>query len=241
MATDSTTQQAPPAQHQDADAPTPAPLAPVDGAPVDGSAATFSWNFLPDAQAYQLQIGTTPGFEDVICTIDAGDATHLTVYEMLPEDGSVFYWRIRARTAEDWLPWSAPQPFEAATDEQVEAYTSAQASADAAAEEREEEAESDLLPPFLSGETPRWRTALVMSIMVVSFVALSVLLVDVALDLATADPDAPATVEGSISTPPTNYEVLDAEAGTYQIPVEQAMNRLAEQENAAPTRWTVPE
>jgi hypothetical protein len=243
MATETPTQQQTASPTSRDEGPAPEPIRPVAGAPVDGSAATFSWTDLPEATTYRLQIGSTPAFEDVICTVDAGRATQLTVFEMLPEDGSMFYWRVRGRGSEGWLPWSEPQPFEAATDEQVEAYAAAQeapAQPDPTSDEQSLQDETDsLLPPFLSGETPAWRTVLVMSIMVISFAVLLALLADVALDLSTASTDPIATVEGETSSPPAQYELLDAETGTYQIPVEQAIDRLAQQ--AETTTWQVPE
>lgn len=228
------------------DAPTdvPEPITPQAGAPVDGPAATFSWTGIAEASAYRLEIATSPAFDDVVCAIDTGASTHLTVYEMLPEDGSMFYWRVRGRSADGWLPWTAPQPFEASTDQHVETYETARETSRAKAEARatqEEEEQQALLPPFLLGDTPRWRTALVMGVMVVSFVALIVLLADIALDLGASPTETAPTVDASTSPPPTQYDVLDAATGTYQIPIDRAIERLVEQEAASSAEWEAPE
>lgn len=219
-------------------------VTPGTGAPVDGSAATFSWTPVMEASTYRIEIATSPAFDDVISTIDTGASTHLTVFEMLPEDGSMFYWRVRGRNADGWLPWSAPQPFEASTDQHVETYEAARTPTPAREEApttQEEEEPATSLPPFLLGDTPRWRTALVMGVMIVSFVALVVFLADVALDLWESPAEPAPTVDATTSTPPTQYDVLDAEAGTYQIPVEQAIERLAKQGDASTSEWEIPE
>ena len=224
----------------------PEPIQPVAGAPVDGSAATFSWHPVPGATRYRIEIGPSPGFdedEDTVL-IDAGFSTHLTVFDMLPEEGTIFYWRLRAGTPEGWLPWSAPQPFEASTDQHVLEYEAAREASRAEAEmraTRDEEAERSS-PPFLSGDTPLRRQVLVLGIMLVSFVVLMVLLVDTTLDLRRTPTASPSTRgDATTSTPPTQYEVLDAEAGTYQIPVDQAIDQLARQETEQPTAWQIPE
>lgn len=93
--------------------PAPTLSAPTAGAPVDGSAAVFAWESLPGATAYWLQIADDPAFQSLRFDAPVGEATSLTLYASLPEDGSTFYWRLRAGDGTDWHAWSAPAVFAA--------------------------------------------------------------------------------------------------------------------------------
>lgn len=98
----------------------PAPTTPVDGAPVDGHAATFEWMPLPGVDGYEIQVAPTSEFETLVANVPVRDTNVLTLYSMLPENGVTFFWRVRGVLRNGRLTeWSAPSEFAAATDEDV--------------------------------------------------------------------------------------------------------------------------
>lgn len=156
----------------------PTPTSPTDEAPTDGRAAVFTWEPVPDALRYELQVAPSDAFEAPVVTVPLDDTTHLTLYDLLPEDGSTFFWRVRAVGAgADASPWSAPAALTAATDEDVIAYEAQQereaadaleradAEAVATAAERAE-AES----PVLTARSSAALTTGIAIIMVASFI-----------------------------------------------------------------------
>ena len=140
---------------------TPTLLVPTAGQPVDGSAALFEWTPVSGAQTYHLQVATDAAFEDVLYTVETGPTTLMTLYELLPEDGSTFYWRVRATTHRGDQPWSEGAPFQAQTDQHVQEHESAQQSAASLHASQPDlpdgQAQDDAViePPFLTGETSR--------------------------------------------------------------------------------------
>lgn len=157
----------------------PQPIAPVGGMPVDGSAVTFSWTEAPGALTYRLQVAADTGFEQVVCTLEAGSTTLFTLLEMLPQDGSVFHWRVQAQTALGWQPWSSPETFKARTDQHEIAFRAKQETAvrqgappSAVAQTGapvEAAAEPEL---YQVGHTSKGTMALVLTVMLIAFAAI---------------------------------------------------------------------
>lgn len=108
------------AAEQDASPTAPTPTRPVDGAPADGQSADFQWDAAPAASGYQVQVAASKDFDAPVVDLTLDRTTSLTLYGMLPDDGSTFHWRVRAllpgrRTS----PWSDAARFTAATDDDV--------------------------------------------------------------------------------------------------------------------------
>jgi len=65
-------------------------------------------------------VAPTRNFEEIAANVPVRNTTMLTIYAMLPEDGSTFYWRVRGiRQNGSLTDWSDPATFDAATDEDV--------------------------------------------------------------------------------------------------------------------------
>lgn len=98
------------------DAP-PMPLHPesTQGAPVNQNAVHFSWDDIPEASGYRLQVATTEDFADPDVDLTVDRTTAVTLYEVLSADADVYYWRVRPlfRVA-DPGPWSSPVSFRVA-------------------------------------------------------------------------------------------------------------------------------
>ncbi|MBI1225309.1 MAG: T9SS type A sorting domain-containing protein [Bacteroidetes bacterium] len=72
-----------------------AATAPTDGAAGQETLPVFGWTALPNAQTYEIEIATDPGFTNIV---DSG--TGLTSAQFTPsitlDDNQVYYWRVRA-------------------------------------------------------------------------------------------------------------------------------------------------
>lgn len=137
------------ASAKDADA--PAPVKPVDEAPVDGQAAVLEWDPAPDAAGYHIQVARPDAFASPIVDLTLDRTASLTLYQMLPEDGSTYQWRVRAlKSGGRTGTWSAPATFTAASDEDVISYEAEQQQR--AAAEAEEEANANALESVRAAE-----------------------------------------------------------------------------------------
>lgn len=91
------------------DAP-PVPLHPNTRAQsvVEAAAVPFSWEDVPEASGYQLQVARTENFEDPELDLTVDRTTSITLYDELPHDESAtLYWRLRPLfRGADPGPWS---------------------------------------------------------------------------------------------------------------------------------------
>jgi len=90
------------------DAP-PVPIHPVEGDAVDARLATFTWEPVPEASGYQIQVGTSEAFDESVVDVSFDQVTSVTLADALPEKASVLCWRARALFPNDTSgPWSDP-------------------------------------------------------------------------------------------------------------------------------------
>ena len=151
--------------------------------PVDGSAVSFSWTEAPGARTYHLQVAADAGFEQVVFSLEAGQTTLFTLLEMLPQDGSVFHWRVQAQTASGWQPWSPAETFKARTDQHEIAFRDKQetavkkASQPAAAQTGAPAEAAAELELYQVSHTNKGTMALILTIMLVTFAAICIYMV----------------------------------------------------------------
>jgi hypothetical protein len=153
------------------DAP-PVPLhpEPTHDAPVDQSAVPFSWEGIPEASGYQLQVTRTEDFADPDVDLTVDQITSFTLYEVLPEEAATYYWRIRPlfRVA-DPGPWSSPVAFAVAP--------SASDTEDLAPEAADPQASAQAAGPVTQARTSRGFSLAVSLIAVLSFLATVALII----------------------------------------------------------------
>ncbi|WP_263840590.1 DNA-binding protein [Salinibacter sp.] len=141
----------------------PVPLHPTSNQtpPLDQSAVPFTWEAVPEATGYQLQVAPADAPEDPVvdCTVD--QTTSVTLYDMLSGTGTSFRWRVRPlfRVAEPG-PWSDPVPF---------------AVAPPADEERAPEGGTPRAGARIAGPATQARTSTTLSLTVSLFAVLSFL------------------------------------------------------------------
>lgn len=166
----------------------PQPTAPVDGAPVDGRSATLEWSAAPGVDAFEVQVAPTETFDTLAADVPVGSTNVLTIYSMLPEDGSTFYWRVRGVRRNGTLTeWSVPAALTAATDEDVIAHAEdlerqAEQEAEQEAIERAAtaSARAEAESPVLHGSTSSTMAYSVSWIMLLSF-AITIYLITVSV------------------------------------------------------------
>ncbi len=92
----------------------PVPLHPTSDQdpPVDESAVPFTWEGVPEATGYQIQVAPTEDFSDPAVDFTVDQTTSVTLYDTLAGKGASFHWRVRPlfRVAEPG-PWSDPISF----------------------------------------------------------------------------------------------------------------------------------
>ncbi|MCC6727278.1 MAG: T9SS type A sorting domain-containing protein [Saprospiraceae bacterium] len=71
---------------------------PADGAAGQSTLPTFAWTDLPNADFYDIELATDPGFTQIIDS-ETGLTSATYVPTVTLEDGTVYYWRIRATNA----------------------------------------------------------------------------------------------------------------------------------------------
>jgi hypothetical protein len=85
----------------------PVPVHPIEGDALDAHAAAFTWEPVPEASGYQLQVARVESFDDSIVDLTFDQTTSLTLFDMLPAESSPLYWRVRALFPNDKEgPWS---------------------------------------------------------------------------------------------------------------------------------------
>jgi hypothetical protein len=161
--------------------PAPRPLAPLRNAVEEGSAATFSWTSVPGAADYTIQIAHDPSFESSFVEVPAVRATSLTLYGVLPENRSRFYWRV-GHAAGGHAVWSAPTTFTAAGEREASAFRAMQAARLAEIEQQRiasreaAVAALDLIPLCERSHTSRLQALSFFLSLALSMVALAVIL-----------------------------------------------------------------
>ena len=92
------------------DAP-PVSIYPIEDDVVDAEAPAFTWEAVPEASGYRLQVAHDEAFADPIVDLTV-ETTSLTIFNELPEERATLHWRVAALFPNDTEgPWSAPVRF----------------------------------------------------------------------------------------------------------------------------------
>ncbi|MBC8081684.1 MAG: proprotein convertase P-domain-containing protein, partial [Hymenobacter sp.] len=98
------------------------PAATVAAEPVSPAAASrvgprprFTWNAVPNAAAYELQLASDPGFTTVLLTQTGITTTSFTPAALTLTAGSTYYWRVRGTSSCGPAPYSTGTAFQIGT------------------------------------------------------------------------------------------------------------------------------
>lgn len=149
----------------------PVPIHPIEGDDVDARRAGFTWEPVPEASGYQLQVGPTEAVDDPVVDLSFDQVTSVTLFNRLPEDAPTLYWQVRALFPNETIgPWSDTAHF--GTDPETgEEETAAEEAPSPSAEAR-----SPKNSPLASGPAQEARTSTAMAmtfvlVLVISFMA----------------------------------------------------------------------
>jgi len=142
------------------DAP-PVPIRPISGDAIDAAGATLTWEGVPEASGYRVQVAETAAFDAPAVDLMLDQDTTLTLFDALPNDTAPLYWRVCALFPNDTEgPWSETGQF--GTDPAVQEDDAPVPQRDAAAE-----AEASIRRSAVAGSPAR--EAHTSSAMVVAF------------------------------------------------------------------------
>jgi hypothetical protein len=92
-------------------------ISPTNGFTVPGTSATFHWNSSVGATNYQIRISTDLNVEDPLFHEDVTGGATSKYYDDFPNDGTVYYWKVRAYNAVGWGSWGTIWHFTNETDD----------------------------------------------------------------------------------------------------------------------------
>ncbi len=88
------------------------PTTPANGATGVNKVPTLSWNTVPDADAYDVELASNPSFEPgVLLASMQNTAAGSFVTPTVLEEGKLYYWRVRPKNGCGDGPWSDAQVF----------------------------------------------------------------------------------------------------------------------------------
>lgn len=97
------------------DAP-PVPVRPIQEEAIDPEEATLSWEGVPEASGYRVQVSEDDGFDEPLVDLTLDRTPHLTLFDTLPTENGTLCWRVRALFPNDTEgPWSETARFDTAT------------------------------------------------------------------------------------------------------------------------------
>jgi hypothetical protein len=98
----------------------PYPVAPLNGAVVDGTRVSLQWEPSDGATSYAVDIAEDPEFQNVIFAQELpASATQVTLGRSFPTDDRTLYWRVSAANAHGWSEGERVESFTSGTSEQV--------------------------------------------------------------------------------------------------------------------------
>jgi len=87
---------------------------PSNSSNASGTSVTFSWNVSSGANNYHLQIATDSSFSNLTYDSDVGNTTSISLSDF-PDDGTRFYWHVKAGNASGWSGYSSTWYFDNGT------------------------------------------------------------------------------------------------------------------------------
>lgn len=76
------------------DAP-PVPIRPISGDAVETDGVTLTWEGVPEAAGYRVQVAPTEAFDDPFVDFSLDQTTTLTLFDTLPAEQEPLYWRVQ--------------------------------------------------------------------------------------------------------------------------------------------------
>lgn len=150
----------------------PVPRYPTEGDAVEGQAAAFAWEAVPEASGYRLQVGQDADFDDPDLDLTVDQVTSLSLFGLLPKDAGSLVWRVRALFPDQTEgPWSSRTTFRTEAGAARETTKTRAAASKSDAEVASAEGTPQAAGPSATGYTSRAMAITFIIVLVVSFVA----------------------------------------------------------------------
>ncbi len=233
----------------------PRPVAPREATIVNGREVTFEWRPVEDAEAYHLQVARDTAFGTVVFEQDvSAEKTALTVADFFPMNEQTYFWRVLAKNEKGWSRGDRVESFVSGTPEDVqqqirtpdqdESYGPvtelvrsasrmvseqlAEEGTDRFEREREMGVAYEGVP---SGQILAIAVSILFSVGIIVIILFQWTSITEAAIRQTSAGQSEYTAlretQAQANQKLSGYEVLDEDAGTYRIPIDQAMNLMA--------------
>lgn len=233
----------------------PSLVAPRDATAVYGREVTFVWEPVEGAQTYRLQVARTARFDEPVLDEEVGAETAVTVGNQFSTDNQTFFWRILAASEGDWVESESVESFLATTEDEAESEeailgaeeepVTALARADRSEEEVETYGFEDRFEEekrrgaAYEGVAARQIAGITVSIIVVILVAVGVLFGwfeqvrqnSRMSNIARQDSRPLRQDEVETVQQLQQYGIVNEEEGVYHIPIDRAMDLIANEES----------
>jgi hypothetical protein len=233
----------------------PVPLSPRDATVVNGNEVTFAWESVSNADEYVIQVASDAKFSDVVMEENVGGQTAVTVADFFPTDERTYFWRVFGVNDSGYSPGERVESFVSATQDEADVHlpTTGEdlgpvtelvraAGADARAEltmSRDEDTfEREVETGVAEEGIPSAQiAAIAVSILVTMLVLASVVF---SLVSGTSQEAREAAIsaddytelqetETEAARQLNQYDVVSEEEGVYRIPIERAMDLMADE------------
>lgn len=235
---------------------------PCEADVVNGEDVTFSWSAVEKASAYVLQVASSASFDEIVLeeTLDA-ETTEAAVAGFFPTDQQTFFWRVLSSNEGEASPGQNVESFIAATEEDARRHgglagrnedmgpvtelvrsakqdVSSRVFSEADQFEREKE-----VGVAYEGVAAGQIAAIMFSIVLVVSIAATIVFFWVGrvtgdAGLQAVDAENYTTLRQArldAAQKLEQYRVIDEEEGTYQIPIDRAMDIIANEEYQSQT------
>ena len=254
------------ARKDDPQTPPPAPVlvSPREEHTVSGEDVTFEWEPVEGALEYRLQVAADTEFEDVLLDRSVGTETSLAAKEDFPEDQHTFFWRVLVRNEVGWGGADRIESFLSVTPEQAAALldrpddaedlgpgaelfkaAGVEAAAEATGDESEELKQEELA---YGVESEGVEAGQILGFVAVVIVAVILIVITIFFWTDTTAQRVQEVVITTAGYPElqeteveaaqllTQYEVVSEEEGVYRIPIDRAIDLVADEEYRQPRR-----
>lgn len=236
--------------------PAPVLLAPREEHVVSGEDVTFDWEPVETAVEYRLQVAADTAFEDLVLDRSTGTETSAVISEDFPEDHRTFYWRVLVRNEAGWGGADRIESFLSVTPEEAAKFLDRPddeedlgpgaelvkaAGVEAAAETTgDEDLKAQELAYGVEGEGVEASQILGLVLAVVLALILIIVLLFLwtgftqrqAEEIVVTTSEYPELRETEITAAQqlSQYEIISEEEGVYRIPIERAIDLVAEEQ-----------
>lgn len=247
----------------------PTLVSPREAAVVGGEEVTFVWRPVDTADEYYIEVASDAKFSNRVLEENVGDKTAVTVGDIFDTDERTYFWRVLAKNEAGWSPGEHVESFVSTTQEEADRHAaiapnttenlgpatelvraaSADVVAELGADDREQRFEREKEIGVADEGIPSGQImAIAVSIMVSVAIAVIVLFQWTSVRSQTLRQEAVPSSYNELEATEIeaarqleSYDVVDEEAGVYRIPIDRAMDIMANEAYTGSERLYSPD